>query len=93
MYTVFWERRGILPVDFLTRSETVNAEYYYETLPKLRRTIQNKRRGMLSAGVVLLNDNARSHMPRRSIHLLQEFSWEMFTVYEEQLETKFSRET
>ena len=45
---------------------------------KLRRAIQNKRRGMLSGGVVLLHDNARPHLARQSTHLLQEFSWELF---------------
>ena len=46
-------------------------------LQKFQRSIQNKRRGMLSAGVVLLHDNARSHKARRSTHLLLEFSWEV----------------
>ena len=45
MYTVFWDIQGILLVDFLTRGETLNAERYYETLQKLRRTIKNKRSG------------------------------------------------
>ena len=40
--------------------------------------LKNKRRGMLSAGVVSLHDNARPHTTRRSTHLLQEFSWEVF---------------
>ena len=50
MFTVFWDRRGILLVDFLTRGETVNAERYCETLNKLRRAIQNKRGGILMPG-------------------------------------------
>ena len=40
--------------------------------------LKNKRREMLSAGVVLLHDNARPHMARRSTHILLEFSWEVF---------------
>ena len=56
----------------------MNAERYFETLQKLRRSNQNKRRGMLIEGVVLLHDNARPHTARRSTHLLQEFSWEVF---------------
>ncbi|KAJ4428174.1 hypothetical protein ANN_24189 [Periplaneta americana] len=65
MCTVFWDRKGILLIDFLPRGETVNADRYCETLRKLRRAIQNKRRGMLTAGVVLLHDNARPHTARR----------------------------
>jgi hypothetical protein len=33
----------------------------HATLQKLRRAIQNKRRGMLSRGVVMIRDNARPH--------------------------------
>ena len=40
--------------------------------------LKNKRRWMLSAGVVLLHDNARPHTARWPTHLLQEFSWEVF---------------
>ena len=59
--TVIWDRRSILLVDILTRDGTVNTERYCETLQKLRRVIHNKRRGMISACVVLLHDNARPH--------------------------------
>ena len=69
MYTVFWDRRGILLVDFLTRCETVNAGRYYETLQILRWATEYRQRGMLSAGVVLLHDNARPHTARRSTYL------------------------
>ncbi|KAJ4443883.1 hypothetical protein ANN_05670 [Periplaneta americana] len=78
MCTVFWDRKGILLIDFLPRGETVNADRYYETLRKLRRAIQNKRRGMLTAGVVRLHDNARPHTARRTAAVLTEFGWELF---------------
>nr|XP_042906765.1 uncharacterized protein LOC122271040 [Parasteatoda tepidariorum] len=60
------------------RGETVNADRYCETLQKLRRAIQNKRRGMLTAGVVLLHDNARPHMTRRTTAVLTKFGSELF---------------
>ena len=78
MYMMFWDRQGILLIDFLTTGDTVNAEHYCETLQKLQWAIQNKRHGMLSVGVVLLHDNAWPHMARPWTHLLQEFSWEVF---------------
>ena len=37
-----------------------------ETLNKLRRSIQIKRRGMLTEGVVLLHDKARPHTAART---------------------------
>ncbi|KAJ4442497.1 hypothetical protein ANN_04084 [Periplaneta americana] len=80
MCTVFWDRKGILLIDFLPRAETVNADRYCETLRKLRRAIQNKRRGMLTAGVVLLHDNARPHTARRTAAVLTEFGWQLFLI-------------
>ena len=78
MYKVFCGRRGILLIDCLTRDETVNAERYCETLQKLRRVIQKKRRVMPSTGVVLLHVKALPHTARRSTHLKQDFCWEVF---------------
>jgi hypothetical protein len=51
---------------------------FLNALKKLRRTIQNKRREMLSAGNFVLQDNARPHTVRRTASLMQEFSWEVF---------------
>jgi hypothetical protein len=34
---------------------------FLNALQKLRRAIQNKRRGMLSAGIAFLHDNTRPH--------------------------------
>ncbi|GFU92975.1 uncharacterized protein TNCV_2081211 [Trichonephila clavipes] len=69
--TVFWDRKGILLI-FFPRGETVNVNRYCETLWKFRRAVQNKRRGMLNAGV-LLRDNARPHTARRTAAVLTEF--------------------
>ncbi|GFV14053.1 mariner Mos1 transposase [Trichonephila clavipes] len=70
------DRKGVLLVDFLTRCDTINAAAYCATLHKLRRAIQNKRRGMLSACVVLLHDNARPHTANRTQDLITSFGWE-----------------
>jgi hypothetical protein len=40
--------------------------------------IQNKRRGMLTYGVVLLHDNARPYTAARTWELLVHFNWELF---------------
>jgi hypothetical protein len=54
---------GPLLVNFLPQGDTINAAAYCETLKKLCQVIQNKRRGMLTQGV-LLHDNARPHTAR-----------------------------
>jgi hypothetical protein len=45
--TIFWDRKGTLLVNLLPRGDTINAAAYCGTLKKLRRAVQNKRRGML----------------------------------------------
>ncbi|KAJ4429612.1 hypothetical protein ANN_21798 [Periplaneta americana] len=78
MATVFWDRKGVLLLDFMPKGTTINADRYCETLRKLRRAIQNKRRGMLSRGVVLLHDNARPYTAASTRELLDQFCWEVF---------------
>jgi histone-lysine N-methyltransferase SETMAR len=56
----------------------VQAGVYCDTLKKLRRTIQNKRRGMLSRGVVMLHNNARPHTVATTQDLIATFDWEQF---------------
>ncbi|CAK9818349.1 Histone-lysine N-methyltransferase SETMAR [Anthophora quadrimaculata] len=52
---------------------------YSETLKKLRRAIQNRRRGMLSKGVSILHDNARPYVARTTVDLLQQSGWDIIT--------------
>ncbi|GFU05146.1 histone-lysine N-methyltransferase SETMAR [Trichonephila clavipes] len=51
-----------LLVEFLEYRRIIDE--YYETLRSLRRFMKNKRPGLLTEGVVLLHDNARSHVSR-----------------------------
>ncbi|GFW23514.1 histone-lysine N-methyltransferase SETMAR [Trichonephila clavipes] len=62
---------------FMPRGTTINADRYCETLNKLRRAIQNKRRGMLTKGVRFHHDNARPHTANRTTALVERFGWEM----------------
>lgn len=78
MATVFWDCRGVLLVDYLPRGETINAERYCGVLKKLRRAIQNKRRGLLSRKVLFIHDNARPHAARATVNLLDQFRWDVF---------------
>ena len=61
MCTIFWNRQGVPLVEFLPQGTTINSAVYCEMLKKLRCTIQNKRRGMLNATVILLYDSTRPH--------------------------------
>ncbi|GBM74511.1 Histone-lysine N-methyltransferase SETMAR [Araneus ventricosus] len=73
METIFWDRKGVLLVDFMPKGTTINANRYCEALKKLRRAIQNRRRG-----IVLLHGNARPHTYAATQELLDQFGWEIF---------------
>ncbi|GFT40343.1 mariner Mos1 transposase [Trichonephila clavipes] len=75
MVTVFWDRRGVLLVDFMPSGTTINPGAYCITLRKLRRALQNNRHDMLSKGVLLLHDNARPHTSRTTRKLIESLGW------------------
>jgi len=76
MCTMFWDRKGVLLVGFLPEGFTISAGIYCDTLQKLRRAIQNKRRGMLSQGVVIIHANTRPHTATQN--LITTVGWEQF---------------
>ncbi|GFV87716.1 histone-lysine N-methyltransferase SETMAR [Trichonephila clavipes] len=76
--TVLWEWHGILLVDFMPQETMINSGTYCATLRKLRRAFQNKRRSMLSKGVLLLHDNVRPHTFRMTRELIDSFGWEVW---------------
>jgi hypothetical protein len=78
MASVFWDRKGILLTEFMAPGTTIKSEVYYEMLNKLQRSIQNKQRGMLTKGVVLLHDSVRPHTAARKNALIKLFNWEIF---------------
>jgi transposase len=80
MITVFWDRKGVLMVEFMQQEITMTSEVYcLRNTKKLHRAIHNKRGGMLAYGVLLmfLCDNARQHTPAYTRALLQRFNWEL----------------
>jgi hypothetical protein len=54
MATVFWGKKRVLMVEFVQRRTAVTSQIYYYTL-------QNKRRGVVTSGAVLLHDSARPY--------------------------------
>jgi len=53
MATVFWDRKGVLLVNYMPHRTTVNAAAYCET-KRLRYAIENRRRGMMTSSICLL---------------------------------------
>lgn len=77
MTTLFWDRKGVLLIDYQSRRTTITAAHYCEVLRNLRRAIQNKR-GKLSKKVFLFHDNARPHSARETRALLEQFEWNVY---------------
>ena len=71
-------QKSVLLVDFLPQGSKINAGVYCDILKKLRREIQNKRRGMLSRGVVMIHGNAHPHTAGATQNLITTFGWEQF---------------
>ena len=79
MASVYWDRQGVLLIDFMPRNTTINADGYCATLRCLRQAIQNCHRGKLSCGIVLIHDNARPHTASQTQTLLRDaFHWDTF---------------
>ena len=62
-------------VEFLPQGTTINSAVYCEMLKKLRRAIQNKKCGMLSATILLLHSNAWPHSAAQTQDLITSFKW------------------
>lgn len=64
MATVFWDSKGILMIEYTEKGHSITAASYANTLRNLKKAIKEKRRGKLTAGVLLLHDNAPVHTGR-----------------------------
>ena len=67
MLTVFWDIRGPATISFLQKGTSVNAENCCELLNMVKRDIRSKQRGVLSNGVIFLQDNARPYTTARTL--------------------------
>lgn len=76
MMSVFWDKDGVLLLDFLPRGHTLTGEYYANLMQRLREAIKSKRRGKLSRGVLLLHDNAPVHKSRVAASAIRQCGFE-----------------
>ncbi|GFR65366.1 histone-lysine N-methyltransferase SETMAR [Elysia marginata] len=75
--TVFWDAKGVIPLDILPQDQCINAAQYCSSLDRLRDAIRRKRHGTLRNGVVLQHDNATPHSANLIQQWLQRYSWEI----------------
>ena len=77
MATVFWDAQGVIMTDFLEPGQTINKGYYSAELVKLREEVKKKRRGKISKGVLLLQDNAPPHAAQVSVATARDCGFEL----------------
>ena len=76
MATVFWDSKGIILIDYKPAGTSITGEYYANVIKQLRAAIKEKRRGKLTAGVLLLHDNAPVHKSRVAQAAIRECKFE-----------------
>jgi histone-lysine N-methyltransferase SETMAR len=77
MASVFWDSEGVIVVDYLEHGHTITGEYYSQLLIRLREAIKQKRRGKLSRGVIMLQDNAPAHTSHVATATIDQCSFEL----------------
>ena len=64
-------------LDFLPKRSTITGSYYANLLDQLRTTTREKRRGKLSKGVLLQQDNARVHTCKVAMDAVERSGYEL----------------
>ena len=72
-HVFFFDENGPLMLEWLETGGTVNANRFCDTLRRLKTAIKNRRHGLLSKGVILLQDNAHPHVAKVCKDLMQYF--------------------
>ena len=64
-------------LDFLAKKSTITVAYYANLLDQLRTVIREKRRGKLSKGILLQQDNARVHTCKIAMDAVERNGYEL----------------
>ena len=77
MASVFWDSQGVIMINYLEQGRTINGAHYAAELRRLRQKIARKRRGKLTRGVLLLQDNAPAHTSQVAMAAATECGFEV----------------
>ena len=58
---IFWDSQGVIMIDYLKQGRKIYCANYAAKFGRLHQEIARKRRGKLTRGILLLNDNAPAH--------------------------------
>jgi hypothetical protein len=74
MCTVFWDRKGVILLDFLQPGQTVRSDRYIATVTKLGARISRVRPEKKTT-FLMQHDNARPHTSLRTMGHVAQFGW------------------
>ena len=75
--TICWDAKGVIMLDFLPKRSTITGVYYANLSDQLRTAIREKRRGQLSTGVLLQQDNAGVHTCKVAMDAVERNGYEL----------------
>jgi histone-lysine N-methyltransferase SETMAR len=74
MCIVFWDRKGVIQLEFLEPGQTINSDHYITTLTKLKARISRVRLEKKTT-FLLQHDNAWPHTSLKTMGHAAEFCW------------------
>ena len=77
MASVFWDAHGIVFIDYLEKSKTINSDYYIALLDRLSAETKKKRPHMEKKKVLFHQDNSPCHKAMKTMAKLNELSFEL----------------
>jgi len=76
--TVFWDRKGVILLDFLEPGQTINSDRYIAKLTKLKARISRVRPEKKTT-FLLQHDNARPHTSFKPVEHIANLGWTVTT--------------
>jgi hypothetical protein len=70
----FWDRKGVILLDFLEPRKTINSDHYIMMLTKLKARVSRVRPEKKTT-FLLQNDNARLHTSLKTMGHIAKFDW------------------
>lgn len=78
MVCVWWDMKGIVHWELLPRGTTIDADYYCEQLERVQDALRKRRPALVNRrGVILLHDNAKAHIAKKTRDKIRELDWEL----------------
>jgi hypothetical protein len=78
MASIFWDRQGIIMIDYFEKDRTINDTYYADKWRRLRQEIARKRWDKLTKGVLLLHENTLAHTSQVAMAATTNCGFEIF---------------